>query len=80
MDPRILILLKVLDIASALFQRVSERSAEDEAFVAKVRGIIVEKDGVPFDEDFDELLSESDAITARLEELLERKRKADVNR
>lgn len=79
MDPRILILLKVLDIASALFQRVSERQTADEEFIVKVRGIIIEHDGVPLDEDFAELLEEGDSLVARLEELVERKRRAQVN-
>lgn len=71
MDPNaILVLLKVLDIASALFARIGERDAQSEAFVAKVREIIREKGGQPSDEDFAELLEGSNDITGRLEDLL----------
>lgn len=74
MDPNmILILLKVLDIAAALALRLGERDAENEAFIAKVRSIIVDKGGVPSDEDFAEIMAESVALTSQLEDLLDAK-------
>ena len=73
MDPKILILLKVLDIASVAFLRLAERNAANEAFVAKVRAITIDQNGVVSDEQFAELMEESDALTAQIEALVEAK-------
>ena len=71
MDPNtILILLKVLDIASALFARIGERNTEDEVFVAKVRKIIRDQGGFPSEADFAELANAGGSLTQRLEALL----------
>ena len=71
MDPNtILVLLKALDIASALFARIGERNTEDEQFVAKVRKIIRDRDGFPSDEDFAELANAGGTLTQRLEAIL----------
>ena len=72
MDPNmVLMILKALDIASALAARLGERDAANEAFVEKVRAIIIDQEGVPTGEQFAELMAESDSLTAELEDLAE---------